>query len=58
MTEKNEKVYKTGKDYAEYFGCDCRTAKKKLAILGFRVPEIGFPMIRKSVLDRKVDATA
>ena len=44
------------KDYIAFFGVsDWRIAKKRLEALGFTVPKGGAPMIRKEVLQRKID---
>ncbi len=44
------------KDFCTFFGVsDWRIAKKRLSALGFKLPRRGAPMIRREVLERKID---
>ncbi len=57
MAENNGNMLNTWKDYTEFFGgINWRTAKRKLAKLGFKIPSRGAPMIRRVVLEQRVDA--
>jgi hypothetical protein len=49
-------VFQKCKDYIAYFNVsDWRQAKKRLTKLGFKCPAKGAPMIRKEILERKID---
>jgi len=56
MAENTGNMLKTWKDYLHFFDVlDRRTAEKKLSKLGFRIPRRGPPMIRRLVLEQRVD---
>lgn len=52
-------VMQRWKDYQTYFGgVDVKTVKSRLAVLGFKIPRWGAPIIRREMLDKKIDEKA